>query len=123
MTRSFPTEVLLSITTGCLLSEFGAMHECCEFLAGQPIWTHQFAYRPFLDELKAAVLAQHPELKTVDASGVTPDNFREFSATQIQRFGAALDLIPMSALITRAHDAMTEPLRGKKVIRLNIGEE
>ena len=74
LVKKFPTEVVLSITTGVLMCDFGQMQECCEFLMGMPIWTHQFAYGPLIEKLKSRVLKQHPQLSTVSADGVGPEN-------------------------------------------------
>jgi hypothetical protein len=90
--KTYPTEVLLSITTGILLCGFDEMHECCEFLVGYPTWTHQFAHRPFVEQLKAAVLRQHPQLSNADAKGVGKDNWLDFKDRMIAEFGTELPL-------------------------------
>jgi hypothetical protein len=77
-TREFPTEVLVSLTSGVLLCEFGQMHECAEFLMGHPIWTHHFA--------KRTILAQCPGLPT-EIENVTPENYREHAAKLVAEFG------------------------------------
>lgn len=92
ISKTYPTEVLLSITTGRLLCNFSDMHECCEFLVSQPIWTHEFASKGRVEQLKAAVLAQYPEFATVDAEGVTKDNWQEFKARMIEQFGAEKEI-------------------------------
>jgi hypothetical protein len=62
----FKTEVVLSILTGRLLCDFSEMHECIEFLAGEPVFTHQLANRDFVDELASAVRFQLPALDSLE---------------------------------------------------------
>jgi hypothetical protein len=86
--REFPTDVLLSITTGRMLCKFDDMHEACEFIAGYPIWTHEFADKALVQWLRDAVLAQHPDL-AIDAGSVTPDNWKQFLDEQLAKLGAS----------------------------------
>ena len=73
-TREFPTAVLASITTGKMLCSFGDMQEAAEFVMGHPIWTHHFADRGLVDDMKRTVLAQCPSLPSeID---VTPGNWQ-----------------------------------------------
>ncbi len=44
---------IVSAYTGILLGEFGDMHEYCEEIMGEPIFTHQFANKKFNELLKA----------------------------------------------------------------------
>src|SRR5678815_2605033 len=66
--KSYPTEVLLSISTGRLLCDFSDMHECIEFLTGEPVFTHQLAFKPFVEHLKVSVLGQHPILDSPEVA-------------------------------------------------------
>ena len=117
--RSYPTPVLLSITTGRLLCDFGDMQECAEFLCDSPVFTHQFAHKPFVDQLKAAVLAQYPQLN-VNADGVTPDNWQAWLADQSAVLGQSFEIVPMAAIMDTIQAAFTEPLKGKPVIVLEV---
>jgi len=59
-TKHIDPAALGGITTGVLLADFSALHEAAEWVMGHPIWTHEF---PRLsDDLKAAVLAQFPDM-------------------------------------------------------------
>lgn len=127
MGKEFPTEVVLSITTGVLLCEFGAMHECCEFLCGGPVWTHQFAHRPFIEKLRSAVWMQHPQIAVgVNAKGVGPDNWEHFRDAMIADFGKTLSLVPASEVkgfeisAEDRHQSFAEPLSGKEVIGVTV---
>lgn len=115
-TRAFQTDILLSITTGRLLCEFSDMHQCAEYLAGEPVWTHQFAYKAFNDELAKAVLSQHPDLADVDPETITTENWEARRAEFIRRFGPTRKLTPIRGGAKTTKAAMVEPLRGKKVI-------
>lgn len=72
MKKTFPIEVVLSLTTGVLLvgkerGGFGAVHEIAEHVAGHPIWTHEFAERSLWHRLTDAVFAQHPAMVSAEA--------------------------------------------------------
>lgn len=59
-TKHIDPAALGGITTGVLLTDFSPLHEAAEWVMGHPIWTHEF---PRLsDDLKAAVLAQFPDM-------------------------------------------------------------
>jgi hypothetical protein len=85
-TREFPTEVLVSLTSGILLCDFSAMHECAEFLMGHPIWTHHFASKDLLRDIKGTILAQCPGLP-MEVEGVTAENYRAYVAKLVAEFG------------------------------------
>ena len=87
-TREIPIPILLSITTGKLLTEdFSEMHGAAEFVLGSPIFTHHFASSEMFNTLKVLVLAQHPDLKHEDCEDVNPDNWKAKVKGYIQRFG------------------------------------
>src|SRR5258708_4168087 len=93
-TREFPTAVVASLSSGVLLCDFSAMHECAEFLMGHPIWTHHFASKDLWQAMQAAILEQCPGMP-VAMDGVTKENCgervaaleAELGATQILRKG------------------------------------
>lgn len=112
--KKYPVEVVLSITTGRLLCAFGELHECCEFLVGGPIFTHQFAHRPFTEELKDGILLQHPQLRDADVSSCDTSNWQTVRDAMIARFGKKLTLSPFQA--TKLSESFSVPLKGKQVI-------
>lgn len=63
-TRDFPTEVIASISSGVLLCDFGKMHEAAEYLMGHPIWTHHFADKTLVGEMKRTIAEQCPGMPT-----------------------------------------------------------
>jgi hypothetical protein len=74
--RSFPLGVVLTATTGKMLSRegFGAFHEFAEFMTSGPVWTHEFGTGGVGDVLKADVMRQHPDLPTeAEVDGETWD--------------------------------------------------
>lgn len=78
-TRDFPVAVIASISTGIVLCKFSDMHEAAEYLMGHPIWTHQFADRTLVDEMKRAIAEQCPGMVT-EARGIDSTNWQEFVA-------------------------------------------
>ena len=118
MPRTFPTEVLLSLTTGRLLCEFSKMHELAEWLCGSPVFTHQFAYRPFVDELRDCVIKQHPSLD-INGDAVTTENWQEFRDKQLAALGPQFELVAMTHTGQHSADSFSKPLEGKNVIVLD----
>jgi hypothetical protein len=108
-TREWPTAVVVSLSSGRLLCEFSEMRRLAEWLVGHPIWTHQFAHIPFVDELRLSLVAQHPILLTFDAEAVTNENWMVKASEANAMFGATLLLHPMGEPETSAA-SFTEPL-------------
>ncbi len=86
-TREFPTAVIASLSSGILLCEFSAMHECAQFLMGHPIWTHHFANEDLWLDMQRSILAQCPGMPT-SMEGVTKENVAEKVADLVLNFGA-----------------------------------
>ena len=61
--REFRVAACVSLLSGKMLCVFSEMHELAEFVAGHPIWTHEFADKSFNDRLAAIILLQHPILE------------------------------------------------------------
>ena len=93
--KPWPLASALSITTGVLLREpFSDVHELAEFLAGFPIWTHQFARKDLWDSLTDAISQQHPNLPTeIDAD--MRDRWADWLVEQERVFGRTILLKPM----------------------------
>lgn len=51
-TTTFSLGAVLSLATGRLLCDFSEMQALAEFLAQRPVWTHEFANRTTVDDLK-----------------------------------------------------------------------
>lgn len=78
-TREFSTAAIASVATGYLLCTFSEMQEAAEFLMGHPIWTHHFADKELVNEMRDAIARQCPAMPTrgeVDGT-ITKDNYKE----------------------------------------------
>lgn len=76
-TKAFATSVMLSLVSKRGFGDkFGAIHEAAEWIAGHPIWTHEFAMKEVWDELGTRIVAVHPEFASAqnDLPKVTPEN-------------------------------------------------
>lgn len=95
--RDFHLGDILSITTGRLVSprHVGGVYDILNFLTGDNLFTHQLPRAE--RECKPYVLKQHPCLKEIDASPVTPDNWRAWLDRQIETFGETLPIEPIAA--------------------------
>jgi hypothetical protein len=110
MTKTWPTSAVLSLTTGCLLGDFSEMHDLAEFLAGEPVYTHQLAHEAFAQELREGIYAQEPSLRDLDASKVTTANWKTYRDVWIRTFGETITLRPLGTLKT-VGKSFTEPLK------------
>jgi hypothetical protein len=66
-TQDFPLGAVLSVTTGMLMCDFGEVGDLLEFMANEPVWTHQLPR--VADEARPVILRQHPMLADIE----TPD--------------------------------------------------
>jgi hypothetical protein len=74
---------LASLTSGILLvPSFSPVHAAAEWVAGHPIWTHEFADRAFCERLRDAVLAHFPDMPTE-----RPANWQETAGELRARLG------------------------------------
>ena len=90
--KQFPLAACLSITTGKMLCDFGKFQELAEWVAGHPIWTHEFAEHSLASALKVALLNQHPQLERALANDVTRENWQERLAGWEKEFGKTLEV-------------------------------
>lgn len=91
--RTFPLGVILTGTTGKMLSRsgFGAFQEMAEYMTGGPVWTHELvALGPVL---KAELLRQHPALPSI--ADVGRDDWSEWLSVEESKHGAALSVTPI----------------------------
>lgn len=94
-TKTIPTDVVLSITTGKPFCQFPDMQEAVEWLVQEPIFNHQFVDSDFNNAVRRGIYVQIPELEGVDSSHVNRDNWETFRDECVARFGAALTLRPI----------------------------
>lgn len=88
-TRDFPTEVIVSLSSGISMCRFSDMHEAAEYLMGHPIWTHHFADKTLWQSMRAEVLKQHPAMP---ADGVTKDNWEAKRDAALSEFGPSVTI-------------------------------
>jgi hypothetical protein len=94
MSRSFHLGDVLSVTTGKLVSPrlIEGVYDILNYMTGDSLFTHQLPRAS--RECAPWLLRQHPELATVDASGVTRTTWRRWLAEQIAQFGDSLEVEP-----------------------------
>lgn len=124
MKKKFALGDVLSVTGNRLVSPRGieGVYDVMNFLTGASLYTHQLLIAR--ESCRDAILRQRPDLASADDSIVTPENWREWVAEQVSRFGAEVSLEPMDG---DAADAYRDPVGdlermvGKeKVIKLEI---
>ena len=95
MKKQFHIGDVLSITTGHLVSPRGmeGIYDILNFMTGDNLFTHQLPRAS--EECKPYLLAQHPQIKDVDASGVTHVNWQRWLDQQVARFGEKLSVHPI----------------------------
>lgn len=97
-TRDFPTPVITSITTGVLLCSFGDMHEAAEFLMGHPIWTHHFADKRLVSEMKQTIAEQCPGIPMSAPETINRDNWQDYVAQLVADIGPVVRIRKGSGL-------------------------
>lgn len=107
-TKGFPTSIVLSVVTGRLLCDIGGVYEVLGWMTGEQVFTHQI---PRIDrEATPVILALHPSLSdaVAEAHQVNPDNWREWLATWVARYGESLAVPKMTADEHERIDPMSE---------------
>lgn len=104
--REFHIGDILSITTGRLVSprHVEGIYDILAYMAGEDVWTHQIPR--ISEEAKPVLLRQHPQLESVDASGVDKENFENWLSEQVVTFGETLPVRPMA---DGEHDSQRAP--------------
>lgn len=114
-TRSFPTAVIASLSSGVLLCKFSDMHEAAEYLMGHPIWTHHFADKTLWHEMQRAILEQCPGMPT-DIQGITPENYMERVAEIESEIGSKVAIRKGSGLTAMLPmDGIPDHLKDKTI--------
>lgn len=107
-TREWPTDVVLSVVTGSLVSEFSFVHQMLEWMAGEPVWTHQLPR--VCREAVPVIIAAHPSLQAAvdEAEQVTRENWSEWRRTWLDRYGETLTVPRIPAADHRSIGPLTE---------------
>lgn len=108
MPKQFHIGDILSVTTGTLVSPrlITGVYDILGFMTGESLYTHQLPR--VSDEAAPVLLRQHPQLASVDARGVTPENHKAWLAEQVERYGETLPVEPMTANEHERIDPMSE---------------
>lgn len=87
---------VLSITTGRLVSprHMEGLYDILNYMAGDHLSTHQLPRVG--DECRPHLLAQHPDLEDVDASGVNEKNLQAWLKQQSEKYGETLPVKPLN---------------------------
>lgn len=107
-TRDFSTAAVISAMTGILVCPMGDMHELLQWMADEPVWTHQL---PRVSrEAATIILANHPQLAPVatEAEGVTPDNWMVWRDTWCRRYGETIAVPKLTASTHERIDPLSE---------------
>ena len=91
--KIFELGAILSITTGRLLTSMDNIYEILNFMTQDNLFTHQLPRAT--RECAPWILRQHPQLKKIDASDVTTDNWQEYLKKQIDLYGIGLEIEPI----------------------------
>ena len=107
-TQDFLIADVIGAITGRLLGKMDGIYQVSQFMAGEPVWTHQLSR--VVKEICPAVLRQHPQLAPVmaEVEAVNPDNWQDMLAGWISRFGETLALSPMMADEHQRIDPLSE---------------
>lgn len=52
---TYKEKLIVSAYTGVLMTEWSKFHEFVQDVMGRPVWTHEFASKEFMKELKLKV--------------------------------------------------------------------
>jgi hypothetical protein len=107
-TKAFPTADVLSTVTGRLLADIGGIYEVCNWMTGESVYTHQLPR--ICREARPVIVAAYPEMAAAvtESEEVTPENFRDWLATWLGRYGATIEVPKFTADEHEAIDPMSE---------------
>ena len=106
--RAFPTLQVIAAITGLLVCDIGAVYEVLNWMTGENLYTHQL---PRVGrEAAPVVLALHPELSSAvkEASLVNRENWQEWAAQWLARYGETLTVPKMAAAEHERIDPFSE---------------
>jgi hypothetical protein len=97
VTRTFPTEKVLSVLTGRLVCEIDGVYEVLGWMADEELFTHQLPR--VAREARPVMLKLHPQLGRAheEAKLVTTENWRSWREEWIDRYGSGIVLRKMTA--------------------------
>lgn len=121
--RTFHLGDILSITTGRLVSprHIDGVYDILSYMTDDSLFSHQL--RRASDECKPHILAQHPELEEIDASVVNGENWKQWLAEQVAKYGEQLEIKPLVSGIHKIKDPAEEAeemVGSNKVIKVDL---
>jgi hypothetical protein len=120
-TKKFPTLIVASTMTGIALTKttFSEMMECASWLCGYPIWTHELAHGPTIDQYKTEGYEQFPAMPT---KAEAEADYVAAAAKAISAYGEAVEVRQGSS---KRHEGPVDTLRAMAphvdVIPVKIG--
>lgn len=105
-TERFHLSAVLTMTTGKLLCQMDDIYRLAQYLAGEPVWTHQLGR--VMTESKPHLLEQFPALASVTGEEVTPENFAAWLYERVTEHGEWLDVASMSEHAHESIDPLSE---------------
>lgn len=123
--RNFDISDILSVTTGRLVStrHMAGLCDILNYMTGDDLSTHAIPRAG--RECEPFLLEQHPQLKNVDASSVTPDNWQAWLAEQRKTYG---DELPVAPLPKHAHEfidpmsELAEKVHPDRIVTVRVGD-
>lgn len=115
--RQFHLGDILSITTGRLVSlrHMDGVYDILDYMTGDSLYTHQLPRAG--DECKPYLLEQYPFLNEITGEEVTPQNYKEWLETQVQKYGEQHKVRPIHFEDHEIIDPVDE------LQRMGVGEE
>lgn len=106
--KDFHIGDVLSITTGRLLSprHMEGVYDLLNWMTGDNLYTHQLPR--VSDEARPHLLGWHPFLAEIDASDVTPENWRAWLSSIVAKHGEYLTIEKMPAESHERIDPVSE---------------
>lgn len=107
--RTFHLGTILSVTTGTVVGPggFSDVHDLIEYMAGEPVWTHQL---PRVGrECVAPLRDQFPQLADVVVPQLaSPEDYLDWLETQTRRYGTWFEVKPLAAGDHTSIDPLSE---------------
>lgn len=123
-TKEFGLGAVVSIVDGKMVAPFGEIHELIEWMAGEPVWTHQIPR--VSDEARPALIEQFPGIDDVRVPDGTDswEKAAAFLATISGRFGERLDVAPIGGADHTSIDPINElRMKAPGVEIIAVGED
>ena len=109
-TKDFHIGDILSVTTGYLVSPrlIEGVYDILNWMTGESLFTHQLPRVG--EEARPVLLAAHPQLAEADvfAANVTKDNWQNFIAKMVEKFGETLPVPKLNANQHERIDPLSE---------------